>query len=417
MFNKSFLVILLLATGALSSPLIKRTGKSITLPVARRVNITGGAHSLLKHDQARAKAIKERKANIPTHGKAKSFSAAFGVPITNQVVDYAVTVGVGNPPTAFNLLIDTGSSNTWVGAQPTNPFVISSSSQDTGNLVEVIYGSGFVLGEQFIDQLTIGDVVIENQSLGAAILNQGFTDVDGIIGIGPTVLTTGTLFPATDDLVPTVTDNAFAQGLIDADLVSVSFAPTQDLSSTNGELIFGDVDPAKFVGDIHFVPITSTVPANEFVGIDQTITYGAAATPILNLTSGITDTGTTLLLIASDAFAAYQTVTGGVPDDDTGLLRLTPEQFGNLESLFFNIGDATFEFTPNAQIFPRALNTAIGGSDDFVYLIVNDIGSLSGEGLDFIDGMTFQERFFTVFDSTNSQFGIANTVNTFATPN
>lgn len=46
-------------------------------------------------------------------------------------------------------------------------------------------------------------------------------------------------------------------------------------------------------------PITSTSPANEFVGIDQTITYGAAGTPILPMTSGITDTGTTLLLIAS----------------------------------------------------------------------------------------------------------------------
>ena len=73
-----------------------------------------------------------------------------------------------------------------------------------------------------------------------------------------------------------------------------------------------------------------------------------------------------------------------------------------------------FEFTPDAQTWPRAvrillifwlflnqtffqLNTAIGGNDDSVYLIINDIGSLSGEGLDFIDGMTFLERFFTVW--------------------
>ena len=63
------------------------------------------------------------------------------------------------------------------------------------------------------------------------------------------------------------------------------------------------------------------------------------------------------------------------------------------------------------------LNTAIGGTDDFVYLIVNDIGSLSGEGLDFINGMTFLERFFTVFDSGNSQFGIATTPFTDATSN
>ena len=52
-----------------------------------------------------------------------------------------------------------------------------------------------------------------------------------------------------------------------------------------------------------------------------------------------------------------------------------------------------------------------------MYLIVGDIGSELGEGIDFIDGMTFLERFYTVFDSMNSQFGIATTENTHATTN
>ena len=43
-------------------------------------------------------------------------------------------------------------------------------------------------------------------------------------------------------------------------------------------------------------PITSTAPANEFVGIDQTVTY--AGQTILQ-SAGITDTGTTLLLLAT----------------------------------------------------------------------------------------------------------------------
>ena len=41
----------------------------------------------------------------------------------------------------------------------------------------------------------------------------------------------------------------------------------------------------------------------------------------------------------ADAFATYQNLTGGVMDNDTGLLRLTPDQFANLESLFFQIGE------------------------------------------------------------------------------
>ena len=47
--------------------------------------------------------------------------------------------------------------------------------------------------------------------------------------------------------------------------------------------------------------------------------------------------GTTLVLLASDAFSTYQEATGGVLDETTGLLKLTADQFNNLQSLFFNI--------------------------------------------------------------------------------
>ena len=54
----------------------------------------------------------------------------------------------------------------------------------------------------------------------------------------------------------------------------------------------------------------------------------------------------------ADAFSQYQTLTGGVEDEATGLLSITPAQFANLQSLFFNINGVTFEFTANAQIWP-----------------------------------------------------------------
>ena len=40
---------------------------------------------------------------------------------------------------------------------------------------------------------------------------------------------------------------------------------------------------------------------------------------------------------------------------------------------------------------------------------MSDLGSTSGEGLDFINGMTFLERFFAVFDAGAGQVGIATT--------
>jgi hypothetical protein len=53
------------------------------------------------------------------------------------------------------------------------------------------------------------------------------------------------------------------------------------------------------------------------------------------------------------------------------------------------IGKNTYSLSPNAQIWPRMLNTAIGGTANDIYLIVTDLGSNSGQGFDFINGFTF----------------------------
>ena len=40
------------------------------------------------------------------------------------------------------------------------------------------------------------------------------------------------------------------------------------------------------------------------------------------------------------------------------------------------------------------------------------LGSPSGEGFDFVNGMVFLERFYSVFDSTNNRVGFATTTHT-----
>lgn len=121
------------------------------------------------------------------------------------------------------------------------------------------------------------------------------------------------------------------------------------------------------------------------------------------------------------------------------MLKITTQQYEKLRSLYFNIGGKTYELTANAQIWPvsarisccmiqaeilitcallqRALNTVIGGQKDAIYLIVGDIGTPSGQGLDFINGFTFLERFYSVYDTTNKQVGLAYTPWTYSLDN
>ncbi|EKM61852.1 uncharacterized protein PHACADRAFT_83207 [Phanerochaete carnosa HHB-10118-sp] len=399
-----------LALFAAATPLTVRKSP-VTISLSRHFNTTG-SKTILEFDQARAKFLKQSAAQKGS--VSASSDANVSVPVTNGMVSYTAAVDVGSPPTTFNLIVDTGSSNTWVGADPNKPYTPTSTSQDTGEHVLVLYGSGLFFGEEFIDQVSLSEsLTIQQQSIGGSELTEGFSGVDGILGIGPTDLTENTTMDG--GTVPTVLDNAFSLGLLDSKEIGISFEPTTTVSSTNGELTFGGIDSSKFTGDLLFVPITSTSPANEFVGIDQSVAYGS--TTILSETAGIVDTGTALLLLASDAIATYQNLTGAVPDENTGLLTLTATQFASLESLFFNIGNTTFEFTPNAQLWPRSLNTAIGGNADSIYLIVGDIGSESGEGFDFINGQTWLERFYFVFDAGNSRAGFATTEFTDATTN
>ncbi|KAI0922513.1 hypothetical protein AcW1_002869 [Taiwanofungus camphoratus] len=408
---------LLGALATTAKPVIVRDKSPVTIPFVRRFNFTG-ASTLAQMDRVRAQSFMcgcRGTCNSDEFAAKTAAAGIFDVSATNGAVEYTVSTGIGDPPTYYTLIVDTGSSNTWVGADQT--YVQTTTSEPTGEAVSVTYGSGSFSGEEYTDQVTLtSGLVIANQSIGVASSSQGFSGVDGILGIGPQDLTCGTLTDDESACIPTVTDNAYSQGLISAYEVGISFEPTTSTSSTNGELTFGGTDSSKYTGSITYTPITSTSPASDYVGIDQSITYGSDTT-ILSSSAGIADTGTTLILLASSAYNTYQSATGATYDDNTGLLRITTSQYDNLESLYFDIGGTTYEFTANAQIWPRSLNTDIGGTSDYVYLIVNDLGDDGESGLQFINGMTFLERFYFVYDVGSSQVGFATTSYTDATTN
>lgn len=54
--------------------------------------------------------------------------------------------------------------------------------------------------------------------------------------------------------------------------------------------------------------------------------------------------GTTQVLLATDAYNAYQASTGAVSDEPTGLLSITATQFNNLQNLIFTISGVCILF-------------------------------------------------------------------------
>ena len=212
--------------------------------------------------------------------------------------------------TIDTLLIDTGSSNTWIGAG--RAYTKTSTSHDTGDTVvrlsfltlftsylkgdqSVSYGSGSFSGEEWTDTVNLGPgLVIEKQSIGVASSASGFSGVDGILGIGPVDLTSDTV--SNMGTVPTVLDNLRSQGKISEEVLGIYYVPASEPTST-GELTFGGYDSSVIKSSVKYVPLTTTSPASSYWGINQSISYGS--TTILSSTAGVVDTGTTLILIAT----------------------------------------------------------------------------------------------------------------------
>jgi Eukaryotic aspartyl protease len=113
------------------------------------------------------------------------------------------------------------------------------------------------------------------------------------------------------------------------------------------------------------------------------------------------------------AYDRYRNATGAILDPNTGIPRIPSDQYKNLKPLFVKIAGREFELTQNAQIFPRALNGKIGGTSDYVYIMVYDIGATivpsSVVKPQCVLGYAFLERYYTVFDAPNRRIGFAST--------
>lgn len=96
--------------------------------------------------------------------------------------------------------------------------------------------------------------------------------------------------------MPTVADSLKAQGTIGVEALGMFYPPYAE--NVPGSVTFGGADASKYTGALSYVPITQSHPANDYWGVDQSITYGLA-TAIAGTTAGIVDSGTTMILLAT----------------------------------------------------------------------------------------------------------------------
>ncbi|KAG2365600.1 aspartic proteinase [Suillus spraguei] len=396
------MIFLTLLALSIMGSLIEARNSPIRLPMTRRLKFSNGTIDILQHDEARVAAFRD----YSTHGRRAN------VPIVNDDWGYTVAVGIGDSPITYNLIVDTGSANTWIAAG--TRYVPTDTSVDLRLAVAKVYSTASFSGMLWEDTVTLAnELTITAMAFGVASAWQGTTG-DGILGIGPEGLTRGSLRDLPEYTIPTVTDFLLARDLISQPIVSMSFQPATT-DTVDGVLTFGEPDPTMYFGNIEYTDITAIPRSSEYWGLDLMITYDN--TEILTKTAGIVDCGATLLYIATDAYQRYQAATGATVSRANGLLQISPARYNALYNLNFHIGEKIYSLNPNAQIWPRSLNNKIRGVENDIYLVVADIGTRTGVGYDFLNGYVFLQRFYTVLDTGNSRIGFAETPFTGATTN
>ena len=306
------------------------------------------------------------------------------IPVSNvQDVEYSGEVDIGTPGEKFTVLFDTGSSNLWIPSKKCvddgfctrpNSFDPSKSStyKNLSNPFSIHYGSGSVSGSFDKDSVTLAGLTAKNVVFGLADKEQDFgqSSFDGILGMGfPALSTNG---------VKTVLQSFVEQNLIEKH--SFAFYLTEESGQAGSEITLGDVNPERYTGDFHYVPVTQDTYWN--VEIDS-ITVGE--NKIAKGISGFVDTGTSLIV--------------GPPSIINPLLAKLPKNIdcSNLdqyETIIFTLKGHDFPLKSSDYILSEQGQCEIG------------IQAFPGQP-QLVLGDTFIKAYYTNFDIGKNRIGFA----------
>ncbi|KAG6330026.1 hypothetical protein ID866_9063, partial [Astraeus odoratus] len=307
-----------------------------------------------------------------------------------------------------DVIVDTGSSFTWIGADPKNPYVQGPSSFPTGQEITINYIRSEFKGNVYTDSVTLeisatsqDSLTINAQEIGVATIVTHFPRlVDGILGLGRKEASV--LRDKDGNRFPPVFENLYTQRAIRSPAFGVYFIPLNERGV--GEISFGYYNEAVMTSGLNYVHITDNPRASNYWGIDASFMYGGRT--ILNPTSGIIDTGSRSIRMPKDAVMQYQSDTGATVSPK-GLLTIRQDQYDNLQTLSIIIGGQSYDLSPNAQVRPRPV------SPRRITLVVG----FSSSSWDFTLGHPFVQRYYVAFNATSSQIGFASTHYTGSTSN
>jgi hypothetical protein len=255
----------------------------------------------------------------------------------------------------------------------------------TGYTWDISYADGSgASGVCGTDTVTVGGTTVEGQcvELAETVSSTFLSDAsDGLIGMA---------FSSINTVQPQQQSTFFdnAQSSLDSPLFAAYLPYNAD-----GEYDFGYTDSSKYTGSIQY---TSVDNSNGFWEYDSTSYKVGSTTHSQSGYTGISDTGTTLILMGDSVVDTYyKQVSGASYDSSQG--GYTFPCSATLPSLSFLIGPSNYATVPGSNInFQEVTSgTCFGG--------LQSVGS----GTQNIYGDVFFNANYAVFDASGPSFGFA----------
>ncbi|CAO3633776.1 unnamed protein product [Cunninghamella blakesleeana] len=345
----------------------------------------------------------------------KHTSAQTNTSLRNIDVAYTIDMSIGTPPQPFTLLVDTGSSATWVPelncidkcGKPINKFdkTKSTSFKDLGMKFAIEYGRGFSNGTMAQDTVTINDATIPSVYFAISDINDGELtriNADGILGIGPDSLSKYN--NDKEQELPTLITTMYRNKIISNNVFSIFFQPVKtvgadlsDPSRINGEITFGGVDESKIASEIVYAPISKSIYFREYWAIDMgSISIGKDTFEFSETVAALVDTGSTMVFlprtVLDELFKGID-----MREDNDGVITV-PCQASNLKPLAFHVGGKKLTFGSDAYMIPGATD---GRGRCETYFMA------SSGGLEFLLGYGFLQQYVSIYDQENARIGLA----------
>lgn len=347
---------------------------------------------------------------IPEFAKRASSPSDVVDAISNQRYFYLTEVDIGTPPQKLDLLLDTGSSDTWVftsqtqqsrGGGKTTVFDQSQSSTFHPNNTnwKIQYGKGSASGTWGTDKFKIGSATVKHLSIGLA--NAVSQINTGLVGVGrPEAELT---FNHGGSEYMNLPLQMQAEGLINSASYSLAL---DDINTGQGNIIFGGVDHDQYSGPLVQMPIVH--PKHMGVNLqgikaDQRATYQLLSKP----STAILDSGTSLTYLDGDTLGSLRVAFNANPSFAIGERYYTDcnittnlwMDFGNV-----NIPVPAYNFMWPIDLFVSGISASLNFPQNSCYI---GFEQSSGDENFLLFGDNVLRAMYVVYDVTDNRIAIA----------